>query len=252
VGSIGALRLDADRDVTVHLRSGAASAEHRVGRTPAWFEVDLAGAPQTIVNNAGLVLRADGSVADRGVLEPDEGQSDARTEVFGWSGAGVLLARRYLDAVGYFASDFFLYCEDVDLSWRGRNEGWSYVYVPDAVMHHRHSATATAGSRFADVLTERNRLLAIVRNGPSRLAVRAVIRFALITLSYARRDVLAPLARGHRPEPERVLRRLRALTGFARHLGAALTERRRLRARRRATDADVLGWAEPDGHADVA
>lgn len=38
--------------------------------------------------------------------------------------------------VGGFDELFFLYNEDVDLSWRLRMAGWSILYQPDALIHH--------------------------------------------------------------------------------------------------------------------
>ncbi len=56
----------------------------------------------------------------------------------GWcSGAAVLLRRDALRAVGGFEPRFFMYCEDVDLSWRLRCAGWRLRYVPGCAAVHR-------------------------------------------------------------------------------------------------------------------
>ena len=52
------------------------------------------------------------------------------------SGACVLLRRAAFDAVGGFDPAYFLYCEDVDLSWRLRAAGWRLRYVPQASLRH--------------------------------------------------------------------------------------------------------------------
>lgn len=55
----------------------------------------------------------------------------------GWcSGACVLFRRVAFDAVGGFDPAYFLYCEDVDLSWRLRAAGWRLRYVPRATVRH--------------------------------------------------------------------------------------------------------------------
>jgi GT2 family glycosyltransferase len=55
----------------------------------------------------------------------------------GWfSGACVVLRRAAFDAVGGFDPAYFLYCEDVDLSWRLRAAGWRLRYVPRATVRH--------------------------------------------------------------------------------------------------------------------
>jgi GT2 family glycosyltransferase len=57
------------------------------------------------------------------------------------SGACVLFRRAAFDAVGGFDPAYFLYCEDVDLSWRLRAAGFKLRYVPRATVHHFSYAT---------------------------------------------------------------------------------------------------------------
>jgi GT2 family glycosyltransferase len=54
------------------------------------------------------------------------------------SGAAALIRREAFDAVGGFdARLFFMYCEDIDLSWKMWLTGWKCVYVKNAVVEHR-------------------------------------------------------------------------------------------------------------------
>lgn len=56
------------------------------------------------------------------------------------SGAALLLRTDALRAVDGFEPRFFMYCEDVDLSWRLRCAGWRLRYLPRcAVVHHTYS-----------------------------------------------------------------------------------------------------------------
>jgi GT2 family glycosyltransferase len=237
------LRLAADSDRVVTLRSGANSVDHVVGPVAGWVTVPLGGTPHSVVNNVGSLLVADGYGADRGYQAPDgDGRFGQPEEVFAWCGAAVLLSREYLESVGLFDESYFLYYEDFDLSWRGRAQGWRYMYVPGSVVHHVHSASSVEGSRLFAHYVERNRLLTLTRNAPLGFAARAALRYALITGSYARRDIVSPLAHARRPSFETVGRRLRSLGGYGRHLPAALAGRRRLRRRRTVGDPELLGW----------
>jgi GT2 family glycosyltransferase len=54
-----------------------------------------------------------------------------------WCSACCLLMRRNLFLeVGGFDKNFFLYCEDVDLSFRLTNRGYKLAYLPEAVCNH--------------------------------------------------------------------------------------------------------------------
>ena len=238
-----ALRLAAGEPRTVSITSGPQRVEHRVGPDPAWYEVSLGGDPFDVVNNVGSVLLDDGFGADRGFLERDEGQYEQVEEVFAWCGAAVLLSRRYLNTVGVFDDRYFLYYEDFDVSWRGRAQGWRYLYVPGSPVRHVHSASTVAGSRLHQHYSERNRLLTLTRNAPAALVVRAAVRHVLVTASYTRRDVFHPLAHGRPPSWETIRRRTRALASFGGQLAPALVARRKLRRRQRVDDADIMRWS---------
>jgi len=237
--------LDAESPKRVAVRSGTSAAELVVGSERRWHRLPISGPPVDIVNNVGSVLIEGGYGADRGYLEPDEGQYDAPADVFAWCGGSVLLRPAYLADVGLFDERFFLYYEDTDLSWRGRSRGWRYRYVPGAVARHIHAASTGEGSPVFQHYVERNRLLMLVKNAPARMAAHAVWRYLLTTLSYARRDLVAPVLGRRRPRPTIVVRRLRSLADFARLLPGILGERRRVRRRATVGDAELLAWAVP-------
>jgi GT2 family glycosyltransferase len=219
-----ALRLAADEVSAVTVWSGGHEVELKVGSEPEWHTVPLRGRPFDVVNNVGTVLTGDGYGADRGYLERDKGQFENPEYVFAWSGGAVLLASSYLQDVGLFDERLFLYYEDLELAWRGRERGWRYRYVPDSVVRHVHAATTVKGSPLFDFYNERNRLLTVSRHGDSRMLVKALVRYLLITASYARRDVVSPALRGQAPHPRILLRRLRA---FGAYLWVAFGLRRR-------------------------
>ena len=216
------LRLAADGVTRVTARSGRAEVALEVGSEPEWHTVPLDGRPFDVINNVGTVLAGDGYGADRGYLERDHGQYETPESVFAWSGGAVLLTARFLADVGLFDEQLFLYYEDVDLSWRGRERGWRYRYVPESVVRHVHSASTVEGSPRFDYYNERNRLLTLTRHADRRTVAKALARYLLVTGSYTRRDVVSPLLRGQSPRLEAPLRRLRALGGSS----AAMASRR--------------------------
>jgi len=160
------LRAESDRGL-------GAGVTVTVNRDPNWYDVPVPAEPFDVINNVGSNLFADGFGGDRGFLEVDTGQYETPAEVFAWCGGAVLLRRRYLDDVGLFDERLFMYYEDTDLSWRGRLQGWRYVYEPGAVVRHHHAQSSGVGSPFFRFHTERNRLLVLAKNAPAGLAWRA-------------------------------------------------------------------------------
>ena len=62
---------------------------------------------------------------------------DPFTRETSWcSGACMMVRREAAQQVGGFDPTFFMYAEDVDLSWRMWRHGWKCVYVAEAVVRH--------------------------------------------------------------------------------------------------------------------
>jgi GT2 family glycosyltransferase len=80
-------------------------------------------------------------------------------------GGNMLIDRQsFLDAGG-FDEDYFAYLEDVDLGWRLWAGGERITFVPDAVVHHRSSATSDLLGLFnRGFLFERNAFLTAYKN----------------------------------------------------------------------------------------
>ncbi len=236
------VRLAAPKPTAVSLRCGERELTVEVGPMAAWFEIEVSGAPFDVVQNAGSIVLVGGYGADRGFLEPDRGQYDSSDEVFAWCGGGVLLRPGYLREVGLFDERFFAYYEDTDLAWRGRALGWRYRYVPTSVLRHQHATTTVEGSAVFARYVERNRLIMLTKNAPRRLVAQAVGRYLLSTASYARRDILGPLRRAHRPRFGVVGLRLESFGSYLRLLPSLLRERRALRRNQVVEDTVLVTW----------
>jgi GT2 family glycosyltransferase len=63
---------------------------------------------------------------------------DPQTHETTWcTGAAVLVRRKVFEELGGFDEHlFFMYCEDVDLSWKFWLRGWKCTYVPEAIVRH--------------------------------------------------------------------------------------------------------------------
>ena len=220
------LQLSSPQPRTVTITTETEEYTVQVGAERTWFDVRLGSEPFDVINNVGSNLYRGGFGGDRGFLERDLGQFEQPAEVFAWCGGAVLLRREYLDQVGLFDERLFLYYEDTDLSWRGRLQGWRYLYEPRSIVRHRHAASSGVGSPVFRFYTERNRLLVLAKNAPARLAVRAglgeVRRCARCLVSAY---VLRPL-RLQMPERHESAHRRRVLASYLRELWPTVRERR--------------------------
>lgn len=198
---------------------------------------DGADAPDAVdlVNSTGNFVRTDGFAQDRGWLTVD-GEQDFGADVFGFCGAAALLRMDAVRPLGFFDERWFLYYEDVDLSWRLRLAGWRNGYVREAVVRHAHSQSTGEGSALHRFHDDRNRLLTWVKDAPAGLALRWTLKHLVVVLL---------LLRNEWPSLRMTRVRLRALASYARLLPHALRERRRMRARSRLTRRQVARQLVP-------
>jgi GT2 family glycosyltransferase len=99
-------------------------------------------------------------------------------------GGNMLIRRESFLRAGGFDESYFAYLEDVDLGWRLWSGGERVVFVPDAVVHHRSSATSDLlGLYNRGFLFERNAFLTAFKNYESGLWERIMPALLLTVLS---------------------------------------------------------------------
>jgi len=106
---------------------------------------------------------------------------------------GNLLVRRasFLEAGG-FDESYFAYLEDVDLGWRLWSGGERIVFAPEAVVHHRSSATSDLlGLYNRGFLFERNAFLTAYKNYEDGLWEKILPAVMLTLLSRTQAILLA-------------------------------------------------------------
>jgi GT2 family glycosyltransferase len=70
------------------------------------------------------------------------------------TGACLMMKRKVFQDIGLFSEDYFMYAEDIDLSYKARQAGYRNYYVPLAtVTHHGGSSTQQALSNFSVIMT---------------------------------------------------------------------------------------------------
>jgi N-acetylglucosaminyl-diphospho-decaprenol L-rhamnosyltransferase len=129
-------------------------------------------------------------------------------EVF--TGGAFVVTAAFLEATGGFDERWFLYYEDADLAFRGRELGWEYRLATSAVVEHTGGVSTSADSDRTRYLQERNRLLFVARHLAAPVLGRA-IWLSVRRLRYEPRRVHASaLAAGIARMPVRLIERWRA------------------------------------------
>ena len=67
------------------------------------------------------------------------------------SGAFCMLRRSVLDKVGLLDEDYFMYGEDIDLSYRILNQGATNWYLPYPILHYKGESTQKSSFRYVHV-----------------------------------------------------------------------------------------------------
>jgi N-acetylglucosaminyl-diphospho-decaprenol L-rhamnosyltransferase len=119
---------------------------------------------------------------------PEAGQAPSY-----FSGASLLIGRRFLEAAGPMREDYFLYCEEIEWCLRAAQRGMRLGFEPKAkVLHYQGTTTGSVSDirlrpRMPVYLDERNKMLVTRDCFPRRLPVAAAFAFAVLFARYIRR-----------------------------------------------------------------
>ncbi len=106
---------------------------------------------------------------------------DTETEVDVLSGSLMMLRKKALDEVGLFDEDYFMYGEDIDLSYRIKKAGWQILYTPDTKAIH-YKGESTKKSEFSAITRFYSTMLIFIRKhfgGRYSLGLRALLTFGI-------------------------------------------------------------------------
>jgi hypothetical protein len=207
---------------------------HLVGALDARPDYGLASSRIVFLDDPGRVDSAGdgyllaGGAYKHGYGQRVEGFTESR-EVFGACGAGLAIRRALFEALGGFDESFFIFYEDVDLSYRAQLIGARCWYAADAIVRHAGSGTMGRQSVNSVFYGQRNLEWTWLKNTPGSLLLRTLPAHAIYStaglLYYARQGLLWPALKG----------KLSAVAG----LGRVLAARRRVQRLRRGDTARV-------------
>lgn len=114
------------------------------------------------IDTVGIFCYRNRRFIDDGQGLKDKGQFDQEKEVFGVSGACPLYRKKALEEIKYkdeyLDENFFMYKEDIDISWRLRLAGWKCFYLPSAIANHGRGTGVLKRFTHMEVAKNRSRL----------------------------------------------------------------------------------------------
>lgn len=139
------------------------------------------------LDSAGTEFNNLGFNWGRGFLEEDGEQFAQSQEVFGAT-ACAMMFRRHIIPSPLFDPSFFMYYEELELSIRVREEGYKIVYIPEAVVYHKLSASqnktpSIAPTPFKQFHANMNRTKVFFRYFPFGIICRNLFLF-ILSLAY--------------------------------------------------------------------
>jgi GT2 family glycosyltransferase len=116
-----------------------AAAEH--GDAILCPKIYYSAAPQRLWYAGGKMSLRRARFSHRGIREEDTGQYDQTEETDWATGCALFGSRKVFETVGLLDESFRLYCEDVDYCLRAKKAGFRIIYVPQAKVWHKVSAS---------------------------------------------------------------------------------------------------------------
>jgi len=120
-----------------------------------------------------------GRTINIGAGYPDRGQFDALKEVFGVSACAAIYRRGVLEDIGVFDEDFFNSYEDNDLHFRANILGYRCMFLKDAIVYHKGTATIGVGSAFHVYHLCKNSAHPLIKNMPLAAILKNFFRIMI-------------------------------------------------------------------------
>lgn len=215
------------------------------------FSRDEGERATNLIDTTGLVMLKSRRTINRGQGEVDHGQYNTPGEVFGVDGAVPFWRKAALEDVKlcvdgrseYLDEDFFMYKDDVDLSWRARLAGWSIAYNPQCLAWHQRGSGQSAARSARAIAAERRAIGTLAKYHSWKNARLLQIKNDLVVTLL--RDLPWWLAKEVASwlyvlvaEPKT----LRATADIIRLLPRAFRKRRAIMAKKRVSASEIGRW----------
>jgi GT2 family glycosyltransferase len=133
-----------------------------------------------LINNAGSYVNPPYIAGDMGFQDLHLPEKLLERQIRSvWCGACVILSKAFLEVVGRFDEDFFLYYEDIEFSLRGTSKGYVTIFYPNLVCLHGHSKSTSKKIQNRAYNIWRSRSLFVSKTYGNHLAILLVIKLII-------------------------------------------------------------------------
>lgn len=132
------------------------------------------------------------AATDIGRGQVDRGQFSTLREVDYIFGAAMLIRRQLFEQIGLFDEQFFLYLEDLDLCLRAQEASFSLLFVPEAHVWHKGSASTEHKTALRRYHMAKSTILFLRKHTSLARSLPVLAFWVLVYL----RDIFSDLTRG--------------------------------------------------------
>jgi GT2 family glycosyltransferase len=151
------------------------------------------------INNAGIKIKRNGDSSSIGAGQPDGPFFEKEKEVFGACAGASIYRKRLFDDIGLFDESFFMYLDDVDLSFRAQLSGHRCLFIPKAIVYHKKGYSMQRHDKFSRLevfLNSRNSVYCLLKNWPKSLLIKNMHRIFLRRLELVVRYTIQKMHKG--------------------------------------------------------
>jgi len=148
------------------------------------------------------------------------------------SGASMIMRRSLFQKLNGFDEAYFIYCEDVDLSWRVWLQGYRVVYVPTSIVQHKFAGTSTPEIAY---LWHRNAAMNIIKNFGTLNFIKGICIISMLSIV----KIVETLRRGRANVAKSIAY---ANVWVVRNLPVLICKRRRIQATRKLSDTALSAF----------
>lgn len=125
-----------------------------------------------IIDGVGIEINEVGQARSIGWQQQDHGQYNKKFYIFGATGGAALFKKDIFEKIGMFDESYFMYSEEVDFAFRAQFLGYKSVCCPEAIVYHKHKATARKRPDYIEYWQFRNMTQTIIKDFPTSVLLK--------------------------------------------------------------------------------